>query len=166
MTTQPSMAADSIATTLRALVDESEIAGAATLVWRDGEVIQNCAIGWRDVDARLPVERDTLFRIASMTKPITSAAALMLLGGIESLRRRNRCGRMAGRLRRLGACRSGRQLGLDLLDAQHARAGSARKRHRLRGLRRHRCIPRSCARSVTRRDRCRWEALPGAVQCS
>lgn len=70
---------DLIATALRTFVDEGAIAGAATLVWRDGEVIQNCAVGYRDVDARLPVERDTLFRIASMTKPITSTAALMLL---------------------------------------------------------------------------------------
>lgn len=73
------MEVDPIATALRAFVDEGAVAGAATLVWRDGKVIQNCAIGCRDVDARLPVERDTLFRIASMTKPITSTAALMLL---------------------------------------------------------------------------------------
>jgi CubicO group peptidase (beta-lactamase class C family) len=72
------MAADSIATTLRAFVDESAIAGATTLVWRDGEVVQHCAVGWRDVAAKLPMERDTVFRIASMTKPLTSAAALML----------------------------------------------------------------------------------------
>jgi CubicO group peptidase (beta-lactamase class C family) len=79
MTSQLPVAAERIVTTLRAFVDESAVAGVATLVWRNGEVVQRCAIGWRDVDAALPVERDTLFRIASMTKPITSAAALMLL---------------------------------------------------------------------------------------
>jgi CubicO group peptidase (beta-lactamase class C family) len=36
-------------------------------------------VGWRDVEPGLPIERDTLFRIASMTKPITSTAALMLV---------------------------------------------------------------------------------------
>jgi CubicO group peptidase (beta-lactamase class C family) len=36
-------------------------------------------VGWRDVEANQPVERDTIFRIASMTKPITSVAALMLV---------------------------------------------------------------------------------------
>jgi CubicO group peptidase (beta-lactamase class C family) len=41
-------------------------------------VVQSATVGWRDVAARLPIERDTLFRIASMTKPITSTAALML----------------------------------------------------------------------------------------
>jgi CubicO group peptidase (beta-lactamase class C family) len=36
-------------------------------------------VGWRDLEARLPIERDTIFRIASMSKPITCTAALMLL---------------------------------------------------------------------------------------
>jgi len=63
---------------LQKAVDSGEVAGAATLVWRDGEARTAC-IGWRDAEARLPVERDTIFRIASMTKPITSVAALMLV---------------------------------------------------------------------------------------
>ena len=36
-------------------------------------------MGWRDKEAGLPVERDTLFRIASMSKPVTAAAAMMAL---------------------------------------------------------------------------------------
>ena len=63
---------------LQKVVDSGQIAGAATLVWRDGEA-QTASVGWRDVEANLPVERDTIFRIASMTKPITSVAALMLV---------------------------------------------------------------------------------------
>ncbi|MFL6451231.1 MAG: serine hydrolase domain-containing protein [Bryobacteraceae bacterium] len=59
-------------------VDEGQIAGAAAAVWRDG-VMQAVWAGWRDIELRLPVERDTIFRIASMTKPITSVAALMLV---------------------------------------------------------------------------------------
>jgi CubicO group peptidase (beta-lactamase class C family) len=70
---------DPIATAIGATVDTGALAGAGTLVWRDGQVIQTASVGWRDVEARLPLERDTLFRIASMTKPITSTAALMLL---------------------------------------------------------------------------------------
>ena len=69
---------DPIAITIGALVDAGELAGAATLVWRDGKVVQSACVGWRDMAAGLPIERDTLFRIASMTKPITSTAALML----------------------------------------------------------------------------------------
>ena len=60
---------------LQKVVDTGQLAGAAALAWRDGEVMTVC-VGWRDVEADLPVERDTIFRIASMTKPITSAAAL------------------------------------------------------------------------------------------
>jgi CubicO group peptidase (beta-lactamase class C family) len=59
-------------------VQKGQLAGAAGLVWRNGKVQAVCA-GWRDVEAKLPIERDTIFRIASMTKPITSVAALMLV---------------------------------------------------------------------------------------
>src|SRR5690242_12693693 len=61
------------------IVDKGGLAGAATLIWQDGRVINAEGIGWRDVELNLPMERNTLFRIASMTKPITSTAALMLL---------------------------------------------------------------------------------------
>jgi len=63
---------------LQKVVESGELAGAATLVWRDGEA-QTACVGWRDVEANLPVERDTIFRIASMTKPITSVAALIVV---------------------------------------------------------------------------------------
>jgi CubicO group peptidase (beta-lactamase class C family) len=67
-----------IVTALESFVHAGVLAGAATLVWREGRVAEAACAGWRDVEARLPIERDTLFRIASMTKPITSTAALML----------------------------------------------------------------------------------------
>jgi CubicO group peptidase (beta-lactamase class C family) len=67
---------------LQKVVNSGQLAGAATLIWRagsgSGDAKTICA-GSRDVEARLPVERDTIFRIASMTKPITSVAALMLV---------------------------------------------------------------------------------------
>jgi CubicO group peptidase (beta-lactamase class C family) len=69
---------ESIKTALNAAVKAGELAGAVTLVWHAGRVIQSASVGWRDREARLPMERDTLFRIASMTKPITSVAALLL----------------------------------------------------------------------------------------
>src|SRR5215472_4795697 len=69
---------DPISTAVGSIVNAGALAGAATLVWRAGKVIQAAGVGWRDVEAELPIERDTLFRIASMTKPITSTAALML----------------------------------------------------------------------------------------
>jgi CubicO group peptidase (beta-lactamase class C family) len=70
---------DPIATAIGAIVNTGGLAGAATLVWRDGKVVQTAGVGLRDIEAGLPMERDTIFRIASMTKPITSTAALMLL---------------------------------------------------------------------------------------
>jgi len=48
-------------------------------VWRDGEEVQINIVGQRDIENKKPMTRDTLFRIASMTKPITSVAALMLM---------------------------------------------------------------------------------------
>jgi CubicO group peptidase (beta-lactamase class C family) len=62
---------------IKRYVDAGELAGAAMLVWRDGEARIIC-VGWRDLETRRPVERDTIFRIASMSKPVTSALALML----------------------------------------------------------------------------------------
>jgi CubicO group peptidase (beta-lactamase class C family) len=69
---------DSIEPALRAFVDARLLAGAATLVWRDGRVAHTATVGSRDLVTNLPVERDTIFRIASMTKPLTTVAALML----------------------------------------------------------------------------------------
>jgi len=63
---------------LQQFVDSGQLAGAATLVWKNGAAQTTC-FGCRDIERKLPVERDTIFRIASMTKPITSVAALMLV---------------------------------------------------------------------------------------
>ncbi len=58
-------------------VDKGDLSGAVALIHRDGQT--QCAFaGRRDIENDLPMERDTIFRIASMTKPITSVAALML----------------------------------------------------------------------------------------
>ena len=63
---------------LKAIVDAGDLSGAVTLIWRNGEIAQLNTIGRRDIGKNLPMERDTIFRIASMTKPVTSVAALML----------------------------------------------------------------------------------------
>ena len=64
---------------LQPVIDAGDLSGFVTLLWRKGETAQVNTLGWRDVEAKAPMTRDTLFRIASMTKPITSVAALMLL---------------------------------------------------------------------------------------
>jgi CubicO group peptidase (beta-lactamase class C family) len=64
--------------TMRALVDDGKLAGVTTLVARHGKVVSLDAYGVRDFKTRKPVARDTIFRIASMTKPIVGVAMMML----------------------------------------------------------------------------------------
>jgi CubicO group peptidase (beta-lactamase class C family) len=59
-------------------VDEGKLPGFLAVIARDGRLVHVAKGGLRDVEARTPVEGDTLFRIYSMTKPITSVAAMML----------------------------------------------------------------------------------------
>ena len=61
------------------MVDDGTLAGAITLIWQDGTLLHQGAVGYRDLESQLPMESDTIFRIASMTKPITCTAALMLM---------------------------------------------------------------------------------------
>ena len=68
-----------VASVLQPYFDRGELGGAVTLTWHRGKVVQNDAVGWRDIAARSPMQCDSIFRIASMTKPVTTVAALMLL---------------------------------------------------------------------------------------
>jgi CubicO group peptidase (beta-lactamase class C family) len=60
-------------------VEAAEFAGAAALVWRNRSVRHVATVGRRDLVSGAPIERNTVFRIASLTKPVTSVAALALL---------------------------------------------------------------------------------------
>ena len=60
-------------------VGRGEIAGAVVLASRHDQTAQLACIGLRDIEAGLPMEPDTIFRVASLTKPITSVGALMLV---------------------------------------------------------------------------------------
>lgn len=60
-------------------VDEGRLPGFLVAVSRGGRVAHLTAHGHRDIAAGLPVEADTLYRIYSMTKPVTSVAALILV---------------------------------------------------------------------------------------
>jgi CubicO group peptidase (beta-lactamase class C family) len=64
---------------IREAIDAGLLAGALTLVWQGGKVLQVNELGHRDVHAGLPMQRDTIVRIASMTKPVTVAAAMALV---------------------------------------------------------------------------------------
>lgn len=64
---------------LQPFVDSGALSGIVALTWRAGEIGQVLTLGSRDLASGAPMQRDTLFRIASMTKPVTTVAALMLL---------------------------------------------------------------------------------------
>ncbi|MEW6344992.1 MAG: serine hydrolase domain-containing protein [Paraburkholderia sp.] len=68
-----------VTTAMQGYVERGEVAGVVTLAWRHGEIAHFEPSGWRDEAEQLPMQRDTLFRIASMTKPVTSAAIMMLI---------------------------------------------------------------------------------------
>jgi CubicO group peptidase (beta-lactamase class C family) len=64
---------------LQRYVDERRIPGAVALVMKDGQVVYERALGWSDVESKRQMASDTIFRIASQTKALTSAAIMMLL---------------------------------------------------------------------------------------
>jgi CubicO group peptidase (beta-lactamase class C family) len=67
-----------ISSTIQKSVDDARIAGAVSLVARHGKIAYFKALGLADREAKKPMQTDSLFRICSMTKPITSVAVMML----------------------------------------------------------------------------------------
>ena len=64
---------------LQPFVEHREIAGAVTLVASEDKVLDLEAVGYSDLAAQSPMRADSLFWIASMTKPFTGAAVMMLV---------------------------------------------------------------------------------------
>jgi CubicO group peptidase (beta-lactamase class C family) len=60
-------------------VSAGEIPGAVVMIARDGELVYSAAIGYRDIAAKQPMQPDSRFYLASMTKPLTTVAAMMLV---------------------------------------------------------------------------------------
>lgn len=73
------MLASKIDELLSGYVNDGKLAGVAAMIVKDGEVSYWNSFGHRDLDAGKALERDTIHRIYSMTKPITAVAALMLM---------------------------------------------------------------------------------------
>ncbi len=63
---------------MKSLVDEGRLAGVVTMVARHGKLVEFEAVGKRDLAANAPMQRDDIFRIYSMSKPITGVAMMML----------------------------------------------------------------------------------------
>jgi CubicO group peptidase (beta-lactamase class C family) len=63
---------------MKQLVDEGKLAGVVTMVSRHGKVVEFDAVGKRDIAANAPMQKDSIFRIYSMSKPITGVAMMIL----------------------------------------------------------------------------------------
>lgn len=64
---------------MQQFVEQQKVAGVVWSVGRHGGVLATDAVGWRNLEKREPMTADTLFRIASMTKPVTAVAVMMLV---------------------------------------------------------------------------------------
>ncbi|HSZ07616.1 MAG TPA: serine hydrolase domain-containing protein [Steroidobacteraceae bacterium] len=63
---------------MKELVDQGRLAGSVTMVARHGKVVEFDAAGKRDLASNAPMQKDSIFRIYSMSKPITGVAMMML----------------------------------------------------------------------------------------
>ncbi len=68
-----------IDTMIQSHIDAKDFSGAVTLVARKGKVVHLEAHGMADIEGSKPMRTDTLFRLASMTKPLTATSILMLV---------------------------------------------------------------------------------------
>ena len=64
---------------MKEYVDAHQTAGTVTIVARHGKVASFEAVGYRDIEGKKPMRKDSLFRIASLTKPITCAGIMVLV---------------------------------------------------------------------------------------
>jgi CubicO group peptidase (beta-lactamase class C family) len=70
---------DALTARLQADIDAKLIPGAVMLIARNGSIAYEKALGVQDPDSGIPMAVDSIFRIYSMTKPIVSVAAMMLV---------------------------------------------------------------------------------------
>ncbi|MCI5105990.1 MAG: beta-lactamase family protein [Pseudomonadales bacterium] len=63
---------------LQARIDANKLSGAVLMVAQDGEVLMHEALGYQTVEDEVPMSTDSIFRIFSMTKPVTGTALMML----------------------------------------------------------------------------------------
>jgi CubicO group peptidase (beta-lactamase class C family) len=64
---------------MQSYIDQGKAAGMLTLVYHNNEIVHQHQTGYQDIASASPIRSDTIFRIYSLTKPITSVALMMLL---------------------------------------------------------------------------------------
>jgi CubicO group peptidase (beta-lactamase class C family) len=67
-----------VTTAMQGYIDRGQVAGVVTLIARRGKVVHLESLGYRHAEGKAPMTDDTIFRLASMTKPIASVALMML----------------------------------------------------------------------------------------
>lgn len=70
---------DRLDAAMQKAVDSGELPGAVVLIARDGQLVHAKAFGWQDREKKIPMAADSIFRLYSMTKPVVSVAAMMLV---------------------------------------------------------------------------------------
>jgi CubicO group peptidase (beta-lactamase class C family) len=70
---------DDLDRALQAHIDQKDVAGIEAFVHKGGEVVYHKTFGWKDLERQEPMTKDGIFRLMSMTKPIVTVAALILL---------------------------------------------------------------------------------------
>ena len=69
---------DAVKADLQSRIDENKLSGAVVMVAQDGEVLMHEALGYQNVEDQVPMSTETIFRIFSMTKPVTGTALMLL----------------------------------------------------------------------------------------
>ncbi|MBL4582742.1 MAG: beta-lactamase family protein [Gammaproteobacteria bacterium] len=69
---------DAIAADMQSRIDEERLSGAVLMIAQDGELQMSETFGFQNVEDKVPMSMDTIFRIFSMTKPITGTALMIL----------------------------------------------------------------------------------------
>ena len=69
---------DTVTADLQARIDEGKLSGAVVMIAQNGEIQLRKALGYQNVEDEIPMQEDTIFRIFSMTKPITGTALMVL----------------------------------------------------------------------------------------
>ena len=93
-----------IRTVLQKEIDADRMPGAVVMIARRGQLIYSEAIGFQDKAAgRAAITKDAIFRIYSMTKPLASVAAMMLVRGRQDAAHRSG-GQIPAAFRQNGSC--------------------------------------------------------------
>ena len=69
---------DAVTADLQARIDEGKLSGAVVMIAQNGEIQLSKALEYQNVEDEIPMQEDTIFRIFSMTKPITGTALMVL----------------------------------------------------------------------------------------